>query len=239
MSWAKKVRKPGDLLKVGESVEAVILGVDVAQKRIALGLKQALGDPWKEAPQRFAAGTVVEGPVTSVQKFGAFVQLAEGVEGMIHVSELSDNRVDHPQDVVKLGQRVQAMVLAIDAEKRQIKLSMKQLIPTGLDEYIAEHKVGDVVSGRVLEVNGEGGRAELGEGIQAQAKFTQKAAKGETPTSSAKADLSSLSSMLQSKWKSGGSASSAKAEELRAGQMRSFKITKLDADAKKIEVELK
>ncbi|ABF40796.1 SSU ribosomal protein S1P [Candidatus Koribacter versatilis Ellin345] len=236
MSWAKKVRKPSDLLKTGDSVEAVILGINPAEKRIALGLKQALGDPWKDASQKFAAGTVIEGPVTSVQKFGAFVQLTEGVEGMVHVSELSDKRVDHPQDVVKLGQRVQAMVLAIDPEKRQIKLSMKQLIPTGLDEYIAEHKLGDIVSGRVLEVNGERGRAELGQGIQAEAKFTQKAAQP-AAAATAKADLSSLTSMLQNKWKSGASASS-KSEDLRAGQIRSFKITRLDADAKKIEVEL-
>jgi small subunit ribosomal protein S1 len=238
MSWAKKVRKPGDLLKVGETVEAVILNINPAEKRIALGLKQALGDPWKDATQRFAAGTVVEGPVTSVQKFGAFVQLSEGIEGMVHVSELSDKHIAHPQDVVKLGQRVQAMVLAIDADQRQIRLSMKQLIPTGLDEYIAEHKVGDVVSGRVLEVKGEHGRTELGEGIQAEARFTQKPVAQPSGAGSAKADLSSLSSMLSSKWKSGGSAGSAKQEELRSGQIRSFRITRLDADAKKIEVEL-
>lgn len=236
MSWAKKVRKPGDLLKVGESVEAVILSINPAEKRIGLGLKQALGDPWKDAAQRFAAGTVIEGPVTSVQKFGAFVQLTEGVEGLIHVSELADKHVTHPQDVVRLGQTVKAMVLAIDPEKRQIKLSMKQLIPTGLDEYIAEHRVGDLVSGRILEVNGERGRAELGDGIQASARLTQKQAQSEA-SSPAKADLTSLSSMLQNKWKTGGG-SSTKAEELRAGQIRSFKITHLDAEAKKIEVEL-
>jgi small subunit ribosomal protein S1 len=236
MSWAKKVRKPGDLVKVGESVEAVILSINPAEKRIALGLKQALGDPWKEAAQRFAAGTVIEGPVTSVQKFGAFVQLTEGVEGMVHVSELADKHVAHPQDVVRLGQTVRAMVLAIDPEKRQIKLSMKQLIPTGLDEYIAEHKVGDVVSGRILEVSGERGRAELGDGIQAEARLMQEQAQsaGSAP---AKADLSSLTSMLQNKWKSGGGGPS-KQEELRAGQIRSFKISKLDPEAKKIEVEL-
>jgi small subunit ribosomal protein S1 len=130
------------------------------------------------------------------------------------------------------------MVLAIDADKRQIRLSMKQLIPTGLDEYIAEHKVGDVVSGRVLEVKGEHGRTELGEGIQAEARFTQKPVAQPSGAGSAKADLSSLSSMLSSKWKSGGSAGSAKQEELRSGQIRSFRITRLDADAKKIEVEL-
>ncbi|HEY3928646.1 MAG TPA: 30S ribosomal protein S1 [Candidatus Koribacter sp.] len=236
MSWAKRVRKPSDMLKSGDSVEAVILSVNPADKRIALGLKQALGDPWKDAAQRFAAGTVVEGPVTSVQKFGAFVQLTEGVEGMVHVSELSDKRVDHPQDIVKLGQTVQAMVLAIDPEKRQIKLSMKQLIPTGLDEYIAEHKVGDVVSGRLLDVNGDRGRAELGEGIQAAATLTQKP-QAEAATTSSKADLSSLSSMLQSKWKSGGTIS-ASTNELKPGQIRTFRITTLDPDKKKISVAL-
>ena len=238
MSWAKKVRKPGDLLKVGESVEAVILNINPAEKRIGLGLKQTLGDPWADAAQRFAAGTIVEGPVTSVQKFGAFVQLADGVEGMVHISELvADRRVNHPQEVVKVGQTVQAMVLAIDPEKRQIKLSMKQLIPTGLDEYIAEHKVGDVVTGRILEAKGDHGRVELGEGIHAAAKFTAKTAVGAASASSAKADLGSLGAMLQSKWKS-GAAQSSKPEEIQSGQIRSFKITKLDADAKKIEVEL-
>lgn len=236
MSWAKKVRKPGDLLKQGDAVEAIILGINPAEKRIALGLKQALGDPWKEAAQKFAAGTVIEGPVTSIQKFGAFVQLTEGVEGLVHVSELADKHVAHPQDVVRLGQTVRAMVLAIDPEKRQIKLSMKQLIPTGLDEYIAEHKIGDTVSGRILEVNGGRGRVELGEGIQAEAKLTQQAAQP-AAASSGKADLSSLSSMLQNKWKSGGAASS-KTQEIHPGQIRSFKITHLSAEAKKIEVEL-
>ncbi len=239
MSWSsKKVRKPSDVVKAGESVEVVILKIDTAEKRIALGLKQALGDPWAEAAQRFAAGTVVEGPVTSVQKFGAFVQLAEGIEGMVHISELvADRRVNHPQEVVKLGQTVQAMVLAIDSDKRQIKLSMKQLIPTGLDEYIAEHKVGDAVTGRVLEVKGDHGRVELGEGIHAAAKFTAKSAAVTSATSSPKADLSSLGAMLQSKWKS-GAAQSSKPEEIQSGQIRSFKITKLDADGKKIEVEM-
>jgi small subunit ribosomal protein S1 len=240
MSWSsKKVRKPSDVVKAGDGVETVILSINAPEKRIALGLKQALGDPWADASQRFAAGTVVSGPVMSIQKFGAFVQLAEGVEGMVHISEMvADRHVNHPQEVVKLGQTVQAMVLAIDPEKRQIKLSMKQLIPTGLDEYIAEHKAGDVVTGRVLEVKGDNGRVELGEGIHAAATFTAKSASSHANASSGKADLSSLSSMLQSKWKSGAAAHSSKPEEIQAGQIRSFKITKLDPDAKKIEVAL-
>src|ERR1700730_13791702 len=166
MSWAKRIRTPSDVVKTGETVEAVILGVNAAEGRISLGLKQALGDPWAEVAQKFAPGTVIEGPVTSLTKFGAFVQLAEGVEGMIHVSEIAaEKRVERPQDVLRTGQIVKAKVLAVDKEKRQIKLSMKQLIPTGLDEYIAEHNQGDVVTGRLIEVSGENATVELGEGI--------------------------------------------------------------------------
>src|ERR1700723_74334 len=172
MSWAKRVRTPGDVVKVGDTVEAVILGVNAAERRISLGLKQALGDPWAGAAQKFAPGTVIEGPVTTLTKFGAFVQLTEGVEGMIHVSEISaERRINHPQEVLRAGQVVQAQVLALDTEKRIIRLSMKQLVPTGLDEYLAEHKEGDVVTGRIIDVSGERLRVELGEGIQAHCRM--------------------------------------------------------------------
>jgi small subunit ribosomal protein S1 len=244
MSWAtKKVRHPSDLVKVGETVEAVVLGVNLGERRMSLGLKQALGDPWVGASEKFAPGTVIEGRVTNLTKFGAFVQLAEGIEGMIHVSEISaEKRINHPQEVLKSGQMVQAQVLAIDPEKRNIRLSMKQLVPTGLDEYLAEHKEGDVVTGRIIEVSGERLRVELGEGIQAQCRVPKQGeAKEDTKAaaqSSAKADLSSLGSMLQARWKSGAPESAAKPEGLRSGQVREFRIAKLDAAAKKIEVEL-
>ncbi len=104
---------------------------DPAERRMSLGLKQALGDPWKDAARKFPAGSAVEGPVTRLMKFGAFVQIAEGVEGLVHVSEISaEKHINHPQDVLKAGQVVRAQVLAIDTEKRQIKLSMKQAVPT-------------------------------------------------------------------------------------------------------------
>ena len=105
-------------------------------------------------PRRFPVGSQVEGPVTKLMTFGAFVQIADGIEGLVHVSEISaDRRINHPQDVLRAGQVVKAQVLAIDTEKRQIRLSMKQLVPTSIDEYIAEHKVGDQVSGRVVEAS--------------------------------------------------------------------------------------
>jgi small subunit ribosomal protein S1 len=244
MSWAKRVRNPRDVVKPGETVEAVILGVNVAERRISLGLKQALGDPWADAVQKFAAGSAAEGPVTNITKFGAFVQLAEGVEGMIHVSEISaEKRINHPSDVLKVGQTVKVLVLAVDPEKRLMRLSMKQLVPTGLDEYIAEHKEGDVVTGRMIEITGGHARVELGEGIQArcQMKSVAAAERKDTPAASdsqsSKADMSSLSSMLQARWK-GGAGGEAKPEPVRPGQIRQFRITQLDASAKKIEVEL-
>jgi small subunit ribosomal protein S1 len=243
MSWGKKVKKTSDVVKPGENVEAVILGINPGERRISLGLKQALGDPWREVEKNLPLGAVVEGPVASMTKFGAFVQVAEGVEGMIHISEISaERRINHPSDVLRLGQIVKAQVLAIDTEKRQLRLSIKQLVPSDLDEYLAEHKEGDVVSGRVVNVSGGNARVELGEGIQASCDLSKAAtsatAQGASASSSGKADLSSLGSMLQARWKSGGPVVSAKPEEIRAGEIRKFRIAKLDTGAKKIELEL-
>jgi small subunit ribosomal protein S1 len=239
MSWVKKVRKPGDLVKVGEIVDAIILGINPGEKRISLGLKQALGDPWADAAQKLPVDSIVEGPVVSVQKFGAFVQVAEGVEGMIHVSDISaEKRINHPSDVFKVGQVVKAQVLAVDPEKRRLKLGIKQMVPTSIDEYLAERKVGDTVSGRVADVGSGFATIELGEGIRAICKLgvgTKGASAGQQ--SSGGADLKSLSSMLAAKWKS-GTVTQAVSSELTAGQIRSFRVTKLDPAAKKIEVEL-
>lgn len=236
MSWAKKIRKASDLLKPGETVEAVILGVNAGERRISLGLKQTLGDPWVDVAQKLKAGSVIDGTVTSLTKFGAFVQLSEGVEGMIHISEFSEKRINHPSEVVRVGQTVKALVVAVDAEKRLMKLSMKQLIPTGLDDYLAEHKEGDVVTGLLTDVSGGSGSVELGDGVKAQCRIVAEAAVKEEPHAESKADLSSLSSMLNARWKSG--TSEVKAEPTQAGQVRSFRIVKLDVTSKKIELEL-
>jgi small subunit ribosomal protein S1 len=248
MSWGRKLKSASTLVKAGETVEAVILGVNSGERRISLGLKQALGDPWTEVAERFAAGTAIEGPVISITKFGAFVQLSEGVEGMIHISDMSaDKRINHPQEVLKVGQLVKAQVLAVDTEKRQMRLGMKQLVPSGIDEYIAEHKEGDVVTGRMIEVTGEHARVELGEGIQANCRMH--AASPVSPTRQAepelssaarkvKPDLSSLGSMLQARWKGGTPAGGTEPDPVRAGQIRKFRIAKLDPAAKKIELEL-
>ncbi|WP_180540979.1 30S ribosomal protein S1 [Nevskia soli] len=266
MSWSKKVRKPSDVVNPGDVVDVVVLGVNPGDKRISLGLKQALGDPWEDAEKKYAPGVIVEAaPITSLTKFGAFVQLDEFIEGMIHVGDISaEKRVNHPSDELKVGQTVRALVLEADKARRRIRLGLKQLVPTAADEYIAEHKEGETVTGRVTDVARNRATVELGEGVQgvcviaerAEPKPVQKAA---APTAAPQpaVDLTAFTSMLTSKWKGGGGGSSApstpasllaapppapetdsKSGALKTGQVRSFQIKKIDADKKRIDLEL-
>jgi len=241
MSWSRKIQKPGDVLKPGEMVEVVVTGVKAADKRIGLSLKQALGDPWDEAATKFAVGTTVEGPVMNLAEFGAFVELGEGLEGMIHIGDISrEKRLKHPREMLTAGQRVRAQVLEVDRAKRRIRLGMKQLEPTSIDEYIAEHKTGDTVSGRLVDVKKDKAKVELGEGVVAICRLPVEPKPGqETQASVSKADISELSAMLSARWKQGGSPSTTpQREPLRAGQIRSFKIALIDAASKTIELEL-
>jgi len=237
MSWGRRVRKTSDVVKPGDTVEAVILGVNIAERRLSLGLKQALGDPWADVAQRFPVGAVVEGTVISLMKFGAFVHLADGIEGMIHISDISaEKRLDHPQDVLKMGQPVKAQVLEIDKEKRRLRLGIKQMVPSSLDEYIAEHQEGDTVTGRIIEVSGSHAQVELGQGVLGTWRIETTPSRPDQP-GTAKADLSSLSSMLQARWKSGAAGTTSKKQDVSIGQIRSFRIARLDRAAKKIELE--
>jgi small subunit ribosomal protein S1 len=202
---------------------------------------------------------MITGPVTKLMNFGAFVELTDGIEGLVHISEITaERRLNHPSEMLREGQIVKAQILAIDPDKRQIKLSIKQLIPTEIDEYIAEHKVGDIVSGRVIEQSISLIHVELGDGIRAICHISSTAAiaaesapaagalappQGSAQAASAapqvpKLDISSLSSQLKSRWKGHTPAASAKPDAFTEGQIRSFKIVKLDAEYKKIEVEL-
>lgn len=239
MSWGKRVRKASDLVKPGENVEAVILAINAAERRISLGLKQALGDPWKEAAQKFPLGSILEGPIVSLTKFGAFVQLADGIEGMIHVSDISaEKRINHPQDVFKVGQSVKAQVLELDSEKRRLKLGVKQMAPTSIDEYLDEHKPGDVVSGRLVEVQNGVAIAELGEGVRAKCALATGTKPEPAALSNVASDVRSLSSMLAARWKSGAVRETSKPADVQPGQVRSFRIKAIDRASKNIEVEL-
>ena len=229
MSWTKRVRHPQDVVKPGDRVEAVVLGIHPGDKKISLGLKQALGDPWEAAAERFPVGTVVEGTVRSLQKFGAFVELADGVDGLLHISDLvADRRLNHPNEVLKVNQKVRAVVLEFDREKKRIKVGMKQLEPDSSDEYIGERKVGDEVVGRVLRVNSGEARVELGEGVVGICRVAG-GAQASAPTG--------FGAQLAAAWKRDAPAV-AGPEALQAGQIRSFRITALDPASKSIELIL-
>jgi small subunit ribosomal protein S1 len=241
MSWSKKVRKPSDVLKAGEMVEVVVLGVNAAEHRISLGLKQALGDPWEEAQLKFTVGAVVEGAVISLQPFGAFIDLGNGIEGMIHIGDISrEKRLNHPREMLTTGQTVKAVVLEQDKERRRIRLGMKQLEPTNIDHFLAEHHVGDVITGRLAEVSGSRAKAELGEGVYALCRIANAEPQPAAPaakSASGRANLSSMTEMLSSKWKKGGGSGPAAQEQLKAGQVRSFRIVNIDPAKKSLEVE--
>jgi small subunit ribosomal protein S1 len=244
MSWSKRIHKATEVLNVGDTVEAVILSISPEDRRLSLGLKQALGDPWVEAAEKIHVGSVVDGTVASITKFGAFVQISEGVQGLVHISEIvADRRLNHPSDVLRAGEPVRALVLEIDKEKRQLRLSMKQLIPTGLDEFLAEHKVGDTVTGRVVSITNNTAQIELGDGILVSCELpTPPTEAPAEPAATGAVDLSAFSSMLKSKWKTGDApkaATEAKSSNaVHVGQVRSFTITNIDPTAKTIDITL-
>lgn len=242
MAWGKRIRKASDVVKAGDVVEVVVADVKPAEKRISLSLKEALGDPWEDVESKFPTGKVVEDvTITNMAKFGAFVDMGEGVEGMIHIADItSEKRLEHPKEMLAVGQKVRALVLEVDKERRRIRLGMKQLEPTVVDKFIEEHKVGEVLSGRVISATTEMAKVEVSEGIAATCRLPKEApAAKAAPAESAKTDVSSLSAMLSARWKQGGGTEAAAgAPKLRTGEVRSFRITLLDAAAKRIEVEM-
>lgn len=240
MSWTKKNPRPSDILKPGEQVDVLVLGVNAGEKRISLGLKQVLGNPWDEVQAKFPQGTVVEAAtVISIQKFGAFVQLADGIEGMIHVGDITnEKRIETPKDVLAVGQTVRCVITEVDPEKRRIRLSMKQLEPTKADIWIAEHNAGDVITGRIAEVRDGRLNVDLGEGVRGVCRFETASKKEAAATNVQKADVSSAAALLAAKFKGSLPAEKEAAPRFRAGETRSFKISVLDAQNKRIDLEL-
>jgi small subunit ribosomal protein S1 len=241
MSWARKVRHPKDVVNEGDVVDVVVLEIKIPERRIALGLKQALGDPWERAEAQFLPGTQVEGTVRNLAKFGAFVEVLEGVEGLLHISDITnEKRLTHPNEVLKTGQTIKAVVLEIDREKRRLKIGMKQLEPDSQDEVIAELKAGDNVTGRIVRIEGQAAFVELGEGVKGVCRLEAQAKAAPEPTATDK-DVSSMSAMLAAAWKGGGgapAASSGSAPQLKAGEVRAFKVARLDPKKRTIELSL-
>jgi small subunit ribosomal protein S1 len=238
MTWDKRVRKPSDVLKPGDRVEAVVLQVSAPEKRISLGLKQAIGDPWEVLPQKHPVGSTVEGPITNIAPFGVFIDLGDGIEGMIHISDITgEKRLQHPRELLSKGQTVRATILELDRERRRVRLGMRQLEPTKADHYIAEHKVGEVVSGRIAELAGDRAKIELAEGVVANCSLRPKETKTpDTVSERTSVDVSALGAMLAARWKQGPS-SKESSELAREGQIRTFRITALDSDKRLIEIE--
>ncbi|HPT25928.1 MAG TPA: S1 RNA-binding domain-containing protein [Bryobacteraceae bacterium] len=237
MSWTKRVHKPSEVLQVGEQVDVVVLDVKHSDKRISLGLKQALGNPWDDVDKKFPVGAPVEGAVTNLAAFGAFVDLGNGIEGMIHIGDITrEKRLQHPKDMLTTGQVVKAAVVEVDKGRKRIRLSMKQLEPTSADVFIGEHAVGDMLSGRVVEVHGASAKIEISEGVHARCKLKEEAPAKQQ--AAAAADVTDLAAMLATRWKSGPSSSSSAKEGVRPNQIRRFKITAMDTEARKIDVEL-
>ena len=128
ISWTQKVRNPSEIYKRGDEVEAVVLNIDVENERFSLGIKQLTADPWEALPEMYPAGSVVDCKITKITEFGAFAQIADGVEGLIHISELSRDRVDEPAQVVQIGEVHKAEVISVDPAERKIALSIKQFV---------------------------------------------------------------------------------------------------------------
>ena len=167
MSWSKKVKHPSKILTVGQEVECQVLGIDQEAHRISLGLKQVETNPWLELVEKYPVGSRIKGKVRNLTEFGAFVEVEEGIDGLIHISDLSwTKRVKHPSEILKKGDVVEAVVLNIDAENQRLSLGLKQLATDIWDEFFAHHKVGDIVEGTIVRLTNFGAFVELHEGIE-------------------------------------------------------------------------
>jgi small subunit ribosomal protein S1 len=167
MTWSKRMKHPSKLVKPGDEVETTILAVNPSDRRISLGMKQLQENPWEHLSERYPAGTNVEGRVRNLTDFGAFIEIEDGIDGLVHVSNLSwTKRVKHPSEILKKGEKVKAVVLGVEAENRRLSLGIKQLQPDVWETFFAQHRVGDVVKGKVLRSAQFGSFVEIAEGIE-------------------------------------------------------------------------
>jgi small subunit ribosomal protein S1 len=237
MSWNKRVRHPSEILNVGDIVEVSVLDVKIAEKRISLGLKQALGDPWERLEGDFPVGTAVNGTVRKIASFGAFVEIFAGMDGLLHISDItSEKRLNSPSEMLREGQEVRVKVLEIDRAQRRLKLGMKQLEPTEIDSFMSEVVVGDKVTGRVVKVRDSVAVIGIGEGVTALCQLKPDEGSAETATSGPAVDLSSMTSMLEAAWKGGGASAATASEAMAVGSIHTFTITKLDTEKGAIEL---
>ncbi len=210
MTWSKRMKHPSKIVKIGDGVETVVLSVNPGERRISLGLKQLELNPWEQLHEKYPVGSTVEGRVRNLTDFGAFIEIEDGIDGLVHVSNLSwTKRVKHPSEVLKKGDRVKAVVLAIEPENRRLSLGMKQLQPDVWETFFQTHRLGDVVRGKVLRLAQFGAFVEVAEGVEGLCHNSE-AVDGE-----------------------------GKPAKLEAGQEHDFKIIKMNPEEKKVGLSLR
>ena len=166
MSWSKRVKHPSKVLEVGQDIEAVVLDLDGENRRISLGLKQIEPDPWSTLAERYAVDSVISGRVRNLTDFGAFIEVEEGIDGLVHVSDISQRRIKHPSEALKKGDMVNAVILNIDVENHRLSLGIRQLEPDAWDRFFETYQVGDSVKGHVVRHAPFGMFVELDEGVE-------------------------------------------------------------------------
>ena len=167
MSWTKRVKHPSKILNAGDWVECVVLDIDQEGRRLSLGLKQTEPNPWDLIDTKYRVGDVIKGTVRNITDFGAFVEVEEGVDGLVHISDMSwTRRIKHPSEVLKKGDEVEAIILKIDSDNQRLSLGMKQLQPNVMEDFFRSHGVGDILTGKIVRLTEFGAFVELFEGIE-------------------------------------------------------------------------
>lgn len=167
MTWSKRLKHPSKLLSLGQDVEAIVLDVESNNRRVSLGIKQATPDPWDTLLARYSVGSRISGKVRSLTEFGAFIEIEDGIDGLVHVSDISwTKRIKHPSDVLKKGQQVEAVITSIELDNRRLSLSIKDLEPNAWDRFFDTHKLGNVITGKIVRFANFGAFVEIEEGIE-------------------------------------------------------------------------
>lgn len=210
MTWSKRMKHPSKLVKPGDEVDTIILSVNPNDRRISLGMKQLQDNPWEQLEDKYPAGTVVEGRVRNLTDFGAFIEIEDGIDGLVHVSNLSwTKRIKHPSEVLKKGEKVKAVVLGVEPENRRLSLGVKQLQPDVWDTFFAQHRVGDVVKGKVLRTAQFGAFIEIAEGVEGLCHVSEAVDESNTPI------------------------------KLEVGDEHEFRIVKMNQDEKKVGLSIR
>jgi len=210
MTWSKRMKHPSKLVNVGDQVDCVVLSVNPAERRISLGMRQLAANPWDSLHDKYPVGATVEGRVRNLTEFGAFIEIEDGIDGLVHVSNLSwTKRVKHPSEVLKKGDRVKAIVLAIEPDKRRLSLGVKQLQPDAWETFFEHHHIGDILHGKVLRVASFGAFVEIADGIEGLCHNSEAVDENSQPV------------------------------RLEPGQDHDFKIIKMNPDEKKVGLSIR